>query len=292
MYKERYGDIAPTESRFEELKHHYRKLRDNFRNHPRSSIELDAWKRQDNDFDYELLNGNKKSFVPAGLIGKGAPGSIPWAKTDTFFSEYAKHNPLDFILSESAYSYIIGNLASYDGRQYPEAPTGKRPEGQGFCHSLVIPKERVYNVVDPDATANNCFLLHEMQSHFVRFWNHEGGKAKILARTKRAMDDQDKKLLSAESSSPIYERVRDDVFDKFEATKPTFTSLEPEKDDFLFGFHVFPENSIGHLHMHVFPHREEMREFSTKEYDYKTVPLQAILEVEREDQAKGTSQDD
>ncbi|KAL8719674.1 MAG: hypothetical protein Q9225_003349 [Loekoesia sp. 1 TL-2023] len=283
MYRERFGNIAPTETRFEELKHHYRELRDNFRANPRSSVELDAWKKQDNEFDYELLNGNQKSFVPPGLIGKKTYDGTTWAKSDTFFSEYDKHNPPDLILSKSDHSYIIGNLASYDGRQYPEAPTGKRPEGQGFCHTLVIPKARVYNVVDPDATANNCFLLKELKTHFTTFWS-TGGQAKILARAKRAMDDQDQKLLDNGSISPVYEEVREDVFDKFEAAKPTFSNLEP--DDFLYGFHVFPENSIGHLHMHVFPHRDSLREFSTKEYDYKTVPLQAILEVEEEDRAK------
>lgn len=55
MYRNRYGSIAPTQQRFEELKSHYRKLRDNFRNNPRSSIELKAWKNQDNNFDYHLL---------------------------------------------------------------------------------------------------------------------------------------------------------------------------------------------------------------------------------------------
>lgn len=56
-------------------------------------------------------------------------------------------------------------------------------------------------------------------------------------------------------------------------------------EDFVLGFHVFPENSIGHLHMHVFPHDNYFREHSTKDYDYKTVPLQAILDVEEEDEA-------
>lgn len=197
--------------------------------------------------------------------------------------EYAQHNPRDLILSESEHSYIIGNLASYDGRQYPEAPSGKRPEGQGFAHSLVIPKARVYNIVDPDATANNCFLLHEMRAHFISFWQHSNGQAKILARAKRAVDDQDTKLMNSPTgSSPVYETVRDDVFAHYESTSPDFSTLDPRRD-FLMGFHVFPDNSIGHLHMHVFPHREAFRAFSTKEYDWKTVPLQAVLEVERED---------
>ncbi|KAL9595365.1 MAG: hypothetical protein Q9219_006491 [cf. Caloplaca sp. 3 TL-2023] len=285
MYRARYGNIAPTGTRFEELKQHYRERRDKFRANPRSSIELEAWKKQDNNFDYRLLNGNQKSFIPPALVGKETPGGTPWAKADTFFSEYAMHNPADYILSESPYSYIIGNVASYDGRQYPESPEGKRPEGQGFCHSLVIPKERVYNVVDPKATANDCFLLREMKTHFVNFWL-SGDKSKILERAKHAMEQQDRKLRPNNSScSPIYERVRDDVFGQFEATKEPFKDLKP--DDFLYGFHVFPENSIGHLHMHVFPHRDELREWSTKIYDYKTVPLQAVLEVEKEDGSAG-----
>lgn len=65
--------------------------------------------------------------------------------------------------------------------------------------------------------------------------------------------------------------------------KSEFLGLKAESD-FLLGFHVFPENSIGHLHMHVFPHRDYFREFSTKDYDYKTVPLQAILDVEKEEE--------
>ncbi|KAI4129775.1 MAG: hypothetical protein LQ338_002085 [Usnochroma carphineum] len=281
MYKKRYGDIAPTQQRFEALKNHYRKLRDDFRAHPRALLELEAWKNKDENFEYRLLNGNQKSFIPPTLVGKESYNGAIRGKTDTFFSEYEKHNHPDLILSESNHSYIIGNLASYDSRQYPEAPAGKRPEGQGFAHSLVIPKARVYNVVDPAATANGCALLREMQAHFISFWQQHGGKAKLLARAKRAVDDQDAKLLS-HGSRPVYETVRDDVFHHYESTKLDFSNLVAP-GDFLFGFHVFPDNSIGHLHMHVFPHADGFRAFSTREHDYKTVPLEAILEVEEED---------
>lgn len=73
------------------------------------------------------------------------------------------------------------------------------------------------------------------------------------------------------------------MFKQFEEKGRGFGELNVE-EDFLMGFHVFPDNSIGHLHMHVFPHGEGMREWSTREYDWKTVPLQAVLEVEREDE--------
>lgn len=76
--------------------------------------------------------------------------------------------------------------------------------------------------------------------------------------------------------------VRGEVLEYFTAMGKKFAELEV--GDFVMGFHVFPENSIGHLHMHVFPHGKEFREYSTKTYDWKTVPLQAVLEVEKEEE--------
>ena len=57
--------------------------------------------------------------------------------------------------------------------------------------------------------------------------------------------------------------------------------------DFVFAFHAFPDCSVGHLHMHVFPRGGWLRRFSGKRHDWKTIPLEAILEVEREDGGKG-----
>ncbi|KAL8716998.1 MAG: hypothetical protein Q9181_008368 [Wetmoreana brouardii] len=121
-----------------------------------------------------------------------------------------------------------------------------------------------------------------MRAHFIDFWIQQNGASKILARAKQAVDDRDEKLRSGDGgSSPDYDGVRTDVFLHFETMKKKFAQLKV--GDFLMGFHVFPDNSIGHLHMHVFPHVEAFREFSTKMHDWKTVPLQAVLEVERED---------
>lgn len=125
-----------------------------------------------------------------------------------------------------------------------------------------------------------------MHDHFVAFWQHDQGKEKILARAKRAVDDQDKKLRDApspssnsQSTNSVYnDATRSSVFAQFNKLKDAFKKLQAK--DFVFAFHVFPDNSIGHLHMHVFPHNEAFREFSTHVYDWKTVPLEAVLEVE------------
>ncbi|KAL8798802.1 MAG: hypothetical protein Q9182_006374 [Xanthomendoza sp. 2 TL-2023] len=252
-YLARYGIVAPNKDRFDEHKAQYRRHRDDFRAHPRSLLELAAWKRADDSSDYQLFPS---------------------------LAEYALHNPKGLILSKSDYSYIIGNMASYDSRQYPLALHQKRPEGQGFCHTLVIPRDRVFNVVDPDATANDCSLLKEMYSHFTSFLSSDGGKETLLRRARQALLTQDAKLLESNDSA-YTTAVRNAVFADFAASSSEFMKLEPE--DFIYGFHVFPDNSIGHLHMHVFPSRDSLRQWSTKSYDHKTVPLQAILEVEKED---------
>lgn len=79
----------------------------------------------------------------------------------------------------------------------------------------------------------------------------------------------------------VTDLVRTAIFTYFKSMQSSFLALN--NDDLVFGFHVFPNNSIGHLHMHVFPHNNTFREFSAKIHDLKTVPLQAILDVEDED---------
>ena len=187
--------------------------------------------------------------------------------------EYESHNPPYLILSKSPDSYIVGNLASYDKRQYPESKHG----GQGFGHCFVIPRERIFNIVDPDATANQCHLLNEMKDHFINFWNTAEGPTKLLDRVRSAFDEQNLKLKSSGGIT-----LREDVEVDFEGLSKRFMKCKP--DDFEFAFHPYPAISVGHLHMHVFPKNGDLRKFSTKIHDWKTIPIEAVLEVEKEDE--------
>ena len=202
--------------------------------------------------------------------------------------EFESHNRASMILSKSQYSYIIGNLHSYDGRQYPQwlnpenQPGINTPEGQGFGHTLVISRKRIFNVVDPEATANDCERLKEMKRHFIEFWEDEQGSPKLLRRTRSAFDDQNEKLEKKESQA--FRKLLPTLKKDFDALAEEFERLGSQ--DFECAFHAHPDNSVGHLHMHVFPKKERLRRFSTKSHDWKTIPLEAILEVEREDEAR------
>ena len=48
--KYRFGDIAPTAAKFEELKRLYTGSRDSFNENPESGQELDAWRNKQDDF--------------------------------------------------------------------------------------------------------------------------------------------------------------------------------------------------------------------------------------------------
>ena len=83
---------------------------------------------------------------------------------------------------------------------------------------------------------------------------------------------------------------------EFEATSPQVKEdyhematqfLKLEGEDFVFAFHPYPDYSVGHLHMHVFPRAEALRRVSSKQHDKKTIPFEAVLQVEEEDKPKG-----
>ena len=190
------------------------------------------------------------------------------------------------ILSETPQSLVVGNVFSYDGRQYPEwfdssyKPGINTPEGQAFGHCFVIPRKRIFNVVDPDAVANNADLLKEMHEHFKTYWNEDGGRERIIGRIRSAVEGQNEKLASKKGTSTQYLHIESIVWKDFQRLSEEFRALET--DDFVFGFHAYPDNSIGHLHMHVFPLKESLREFSTRRHDWKTISLECVLKVEKE----------
>lgn len=185
-------------------------------------------------------------------------------------------------------------MASYDSRQYPAwfdvkyKPGSITPEGQAFGHTLVVSRKRVFNVIDPDATANDASLLKEMKNHFIRFWEKsDNGKEKLIERVRLAFDTQNTKLASKPETINRYNALLPQIEADFRKLSIEFRQLKIE--DLVFAFHAYPDNSIGHLHMHVFPRLESLRKFSSKHHDRKTISLEAVLEVEAEDKEVGSN---
>lgn len=112
------------------------------------------------------------------------------------------------------------------------------------------------------------------------FWSTAVGKRAVLAGGPKSLDDRTAALIKDPRPSGYTEVIRNEVFADFERMADEVLQLR--EDDFLYGFHVFPDNSTSHLHLHVFPHDNSFRNHSTHDYDVHTVPIQAILDVEAE----------
>ena len=119
-----------------------------------------------------------------------------------------------------------------------------------------------------------------MKHHFITFWTSAEGPPKLLDRVRSAFDEQNLKLKS--SGGMILRENVEVLKADFEVLSRSFMKCKP--DDFEFAFHPYPAISVGHLHMHVFPKKGDLRKFSTKTHDWKTIPIEAVLEVEEEDE--------
>ena len=135
-------------------------------------------------------------------------------------------------------------------------------------------------MVDPDATANNCALLREMRVHFLRLWNND--RERVIRRVRLGFDQQNQKLASKEGTFELYRSLLPRLEADYEKLVTRFRALND--DDFVFAFHAYPDNSIGHLHMHVFPRDDSLRQFSTKKHDWKTISVASVLEAEGKDE--------
>ncbi len=121
-----------------------------------------------------------------------------------------------------------------------------------------------------------------MKEHFITFWKTEDGSPKLLKRVRSTFDEQNEKLASKDQNARSSEGLLSTLITDFDALSQRFLRCKP--DDFEFAFHAFPANSVGHLHMHVFPKNGDLRKFSTRSHDWKTIPIEAVLEVEEEDE--------
>ena len=120
-----------------------------------------------------------------------------------------------------------------------------------------------------------------MKEHFITFWKNEDGSPKLLKRVRSTFEEQNTKLEKNDRNARSRKNLLHTLTKDFDVLSKIFLRCEP--DDFEFAFHAYPANSVGHLHMHVFPKNGDLRKFSTKSHDWKTIPIEAVLEVEEED---------
>ena len=123
-------------------------------------------------------------------------------------------------------------------------------------------------------------MLEDMKDHFCHFWKYGAGPKKILLGLEKVITDRNAALAKKRETTELAKKVALETMTTFRAMSEEYQKLEP--NDFVYAFHPFPDCSVGHLHMHVFPVKDKFRTFSAKRHDWKTIPLNVIVEAERE----------
>jgi hypothetical protein len=189
-----------------------------------------------------------------------------WVQADTIFT-----TPDNKRFDESANAFLIGNYASFDVAQYPDSP-GRA--GMSMIHLLALPKAALFNGVSLDR--DNVQIIDEMVALFRNAWPKPEVRQAVLEHQRMAIERQrdaqlakwEKGLLNTEADKAIIEDGYQAALKHYKELEARIDSLD--FDDFQFGLHIFPDQSISHLHLHIVATPLDLRQYSTSENDMKT----------------------
>jgi len=171
-----------------------------------------------------------------------------WVKADTPFT-----NPSNPKLAENDEVFIIGNRASFDVAQYDKPSAA----GMSMIHLLALPRKRIYNGVS--LNKENVYLIDNMIDLFKSNWKKAEFRNKVLAHQREAIDNA-----KGRKDDEGYRLA----LKHYEELESSIHQLQAE--DFKFGLHLFPDQSIPHLHLHIIAATKSMRKYSTSHHDQKT----------------------
>lgn len=193
-----------------------------------------------------------------------------WVQPDTIF-----RSPDDTKLAHNEEAMIIGNSASFSVAQYQGHP---ERAGMSVMHLLGIPKRAIFNGVS--LNHHNIDIIDDMIALFKASWKtktfreeaitHQAEvirrrvhhQINLLGKEREAHNDSEAMRHEIEEGGKTAEMQLDQLRDCIHNTKP---------DDFQFGLHLWSDQSIGHLHLHIIAAPKHLRQFSSTENDDKTV---------------------
>lgn len=171
--------------------------------------------------------------VPAdilgGLIGMKKPPipafeGPPMAPVFTWLIENAKPN----LYRDDRFTLFLNASFPYIG-QYPADKATMA--GISLVHMLACPNERIYNAVS--LQPNDVELLEHMKATVTRLMDDPEWKTMVVLP---ALEEK------------MAGKVPSDLMDEYEKDKKAF--INTSGGQMRFYFHIHPNHSVGHLHMH------------------------------------------
>ncbi|KAI0021831.1 hypothetical protein F4780DRAFT_778352 [Xylariomycetidae sp. FL0641] len=159
------------------------------------------------------------------------------------------------VFSESPQALLIGNRSSFDVGQYKDNPARA---GMSMIHLLCIPKAGIYNGVS--LSHDNVAILEHMADLFRLAWSQPHIRQNVLRHQLLAIERQN----TAEPDAKAHRRA----LEHYQALAKKIDRITI--GDFGFGLHLYPDHSVGHLHMHIVAMPYAYRKYSTSCHDEKT----------------------
>ncbi|KAK8118330.1 uncharacterized protein PG998_002956 [Apiospora kogelbergensis] len=182
-----------------------------------------------------------------------------WVQARTPFTD-----PPNEKLAEGDTAFIIGNRASFDVAQYLDKPSAA---GMSMIHLLALPRDAIYNAVS--LNQDNVCLIDDMVALFRSSWNEKEFRSRVLAHQRKAIEN-------AKGDSKNDEGYRL-ALEHYEELESSIHQIEVK--DFKFGLHLFPDQSVSHLHMHIIAATKSMRKYSTSHHDQKTKDALEVRDI-------------
>ncbi|KAI1806288.1 hypothetical protein F4811DRAFT_511424 [Daldinia bambusicola] len=177
-----------------------------------------------------------------------------WIKPNTVFTDY-NHAPT--IFAESDDVLLIGNHSSFDTVQYEENPA---KAGMSMVHILGISKEPLFNGVS--LSPQNVSIIDDVIDLFEEEWDTPGFRVAVLNHQREAIRNR----IATESVEN--QKAGEKALHNWDELSNQIHSLS--FDDFTFGLHLWPDHSVGHLHVHIIATPDWCRKPSTLAHDEKT----------------------
>ncbi|KAI0830021.1 hypothetical protein F5Y06DRAFT_301957 [Hypoxylon sp. FL0890] len=214
-----------------------------------------AGKQQQIKAQYDYFWSHETALVDATAYLHRTPNHVyashtKWIKASTPFTQWSGPS-----FASSANALLIGNRSSFDVVQYPGSP---EKAGMSMIHILGIPKPNLFNGVSLDASSVS--IIDEMISLFKTSWQDPKFRNAVLMHQWLAIEDQNQAQPDPEAYKLAMAHYRE-----LEAIIGDLTA-----EDFTFGLHLWPDNSIGHLHLHILAAPDKCRRYSTFAHDLKT----------------------
>ncbi|KAI0163300.1 hypothetical protein BJ166DRAFT_592110 [Pestalotiopsis sp. NC0098] len=178
------------------------------------------------------------------------------------------------ILAENEYAVILGNRSSFDASQYPGAPG---QASMSFIHVLGLSKQQIFNGVS--LTQHTCGIIDDIIQLFESQWGYSDHgnefRDKVIGYQQKMFDRQEARVMAqntqdGDQSSTEYQGPAEYPYEL------SYKARGLKAEHFNYGLHLWPEQSVGHLHIHIIARPEEMRQYSTYAHDHKTVDARDV----------------